>query len=224
MSETYAEVSSSHEWRDPAWLWRLLVVGYMAAIALLITLGASEAFVLALYLGAAPLSESAAQTFSQIVEALNRLLPAVIVACAFVSLVLNYRLVANAHARKPATKLTGPVLAIAAYFIPLLSLFMPPLIMAELWRAAFGASGRQPNGAIALWWTAFLMSAFFGMLTMFADPMDWSDPGQAPRLLAISTASFATRVIAAGALLYIFGALVRQQREAPVTQPGSTDD
>jgi len=212
MAETYTEVSIGRQWRDPLWLWRLTFLCFAVAIALFLALGAAETFVLTLHLQLSSIAEQSAGTFDSAVVMLNRLLFPVVALCALSSLALLYRLMANAHADGPTTKLTGPVLAVDAYFIPLLSLFMPPLIMAELWRATFVASDRQPNGLIALWWTALMIGMFANIFAIYASPATWADPQQATKLLSLSAFSFVCRAVAAGALLCIFGTIVRQQR------------
>ncbi|MGE0742908.1 MAG: DUF4328 domain-containing protein [Hyphomonadaceae bacterium] len=212
MSETYEEVGSRHQWRNPTGLWRFLAVCYLIAIAIYALLGVAEALVLLLYLGRMTIDAANAATVEHAVAILNQLIAPVFVVCATITLLLLYRLIANEHARGPSTKLTGPVLAVAAYFIPLLGFFMPPLIMAELWRASFGRDGRQPNGAITLWWTALIIGTFTAIFANYADAASWADPRNAIKLYGASIISFIARSIAAGTLLYIFGTLVGQQR------------
>lgn len=212
MSETYTEVQSAHEWRDPVGFWRALLICYLAAIILYVVLGAGEALVLVLYFGDLTIDDRSATILEQCLTTLNQAALPIFVVCVVTTLALQYRLVANAHVLEPSTKLTGPVLAIASYFIPLLGFFMPPLIMAELWRATFGADGRKPKGAIALWWSALIIGTFTGMFANFADAASWAAPRNAAKLYGASTISLLARAIAAGALLYIFGTLVKQQR------------
>lgn len=220
MAETYTEVSGKHTWRDPTGPWRVLCVLYAIAIAIYLALCIAEATAWTVFAGLFAIEPGAAAMFDQAVITLSSAVLPIYLVCAIATLVLTYRLVANAHAVGAPGSLTGPGMAVAAFIIPFVSLIMPPLVMGQLWRATFTAAGssRGPGGVIAFWWTAFLIGSFTGTYVLNATGGLFGQtsppPAQLQNLLAVSAFSFLTRVIAASTLLYIFGALVKHQKRS----------
>jgi hypothetical protein len=219
MAETYTEVASKYELRDPKGFWRAVLVTYVIAIGMYVAMAINEAAVWAMYSQLIFFAPEQAAIFDQVMGALSIAVAPTYVVCAICTLLLLYRLVANAHARGTEEKLTGPGMAVGSYFIPFVSLIMPPLIMGQLWRATFGTdeAARKPQGAIGFWWTAFLMGNFIatyvggvtGGMFSSAPPQLPADPRG---LLALSGFGFVCRLAAAGTLLWIFGTLVKRQR------------
>jgi len=215
MTETYVETQTGHRWRDPRPVWRALALFYGVEILvyLLFTLYGALVLSQAQYW----LPPDLAVVADSASLALNRIAVPIFIICAGLTMALTYILIANAHALEPSTKLTKPAMAIASYFIPLICLFMPPAVMGQLWRATFGASGRQPHGIIALWWSAFLIAAFIGTWAAFAE-----SSADASKLVRGQTLGFVSRIIAASTLLYIFSSIVSQQLLSQRSRPEAT--
>lgn len=207
MAETYAEGASKHTWRDPKLLWRFMLVAYVAAIITYLAIALNETLVWFLYAGLISIEQQPAQMIDAIAAVFNASIMPVYVVCAIATLLLLYRLVENVHALGAPEGMTGSGMAVASFFIPILSLFMPPNVMGKLWRARFQKTGRQPNGIIALWWTTFMISNVLGVVISRA-PADESAEAMQP-LLVISAITFVCRALAAGTLLSIFGALIK---------------
>lgn len=210
MAETYEEVSGAHTWRDPITIWRVFLLSVVAMIALFVVLTIGELCVWAAYSGVLTFNPQSAATFEQTFRTLNSALLPVFAACVAALVFLTYRTVANAHAAGAQNRLTGPILAAGAYFMPFIGLVMPPLIMGKLWHATFGDAGAKPDGLIAIWWGTLL---FGTLLAITSGSAVASSADEEQRWLLISAVSLGLRAIAFTCLLITFAAIVKRQRE-----------
>lgn len=137
-----------------------------------------------------------AATFDRTFALLDSSIWPVFGACAVMTVLLTYRVFANAHARGADKRLTGPVLAAGSYFMPFLGLFLPPLMMGKLWRETFGENGAKPSGIIGFWWFALIFGGFTGVLVLNAN----AAPGEEHRWFLLATVSFLLRAAAAASL------------------------
>jgi hypothetical protein len=83
-----------------------------------------------------------------------------------------YRTSANAHAMG-ADLDNNAGFSVGMFFVPILNLFLPPVMMSELVRASINAPlwRAQPKSAVvALWWTLQLSSQIGGLALRFAQP------------------------------------------------------
>jgi hypothetical protein len=210
MSETYEEIASAHEWRDPAIAWPFFLVSYLVAIVLYFVLAVAAATVWASYTGLITISADDATRFDSIVVPLNTALVVVFLTCAVSTSFLTYRTFANAHAAGAQNRLTGPLLAAGAYYMPFIGFFLPPLMMGKLWQATFGDDGPNPGGIIAMWWGTFLLGCFFATISMNAVAETFEHE---VRWVMVSTISLVLRGVAATCLLITFGAIVKRQHQ-----------
>lgn len=215
MSETYEEVTSAHEWRDPVIAWRIFLVLYVAAIALFFLLAAGQTLVWAYNANLFRISADTAALFDNTFAKLNSALPPLYIGCALATVFLTYRTFANAHAAGASNRLTGPLLAATAYFIPFFFLFLPPLMMGKLWGATFGESGPKPGGLIAMWWGTFLLGSFFGVISYTSTAATFEHE---LRWILVNAISLLLRGIAAACLLITFAAIVKRQRQNRVSR------
>lgn len=207
MTETYVETKPAHRWRDPRPVWRVLALffGLATIVYLLFALYGALVVLQAQYWLPPELAVALDSSFL----ALNKVATPLFLMCAALTLVLTYILIANAHTLESGVNLTSPAMAIASYFIPIICLFMPPAMMGHLWRATFASSGRQPQGIIALWWGAFLISSLIATWAGIAGNAE--SALETTQLFGWQTLGFTARMIAAITLLYIFGSIVGQQ-------------
>ena len=95
--------------------------------------------------------------------------------------------------------------------------------MGSLWKAT-STNARGPNGLIAVWWTAFLISSFSGLAVIntsggfFANVAPSLDDGAMINILSVSVVGFLTRAIAALTLLRIFSILVSRRPDRATTE------
>lgn len=124
MSEGYEEVASPHQWRDPAIAWPIFLASYLIAIVLFFLLAAAEATAWGYYAGLFRITADDAARFDSVVRPLNDALLPVFVVCAVATSFLTYRTFANAHAAGAQNRLTGPLLAAGAYYMPFVGFFI----------------------------------------------------------------------------------------------------
>jgi hypothetical protein len=71
-----------------------------------------------------------------------------------------YRASANVHAMGAAGLNATPGFTVGMYFIPFLNLFMPPIVMSEMWRASANATqwvSQRRTPIIPIWWLLQIM-------------------------------------------------------------------
>ncbi|MEJ0060355.1 MAG: DUF4328 domain-containing protein [Terricaulis sp.] len=208
MAEEYYTEVEGRKYRSPIVLWRCFCASFVAAIALYLVLMSTEAITWTLYAGYFQVDQAQADLIDLISMTSGRFALPIFLICAVFTLLLVYRLTANAHATGDHPGLTKPTMAAASFVIPLVTLIMPPMVMGRLWRATF--NGGEPRGVIGFWWAAFLTSNFSGLIANANRAA--TDFAAIRNALAVSVLSFSTRAIAAGLLLFIFATLVQGQK------------
>lgn len=210
MTETYEEVSNAHTWRDPIGQWYFFLLWFVAITALFIALAIGDACMWASLAGQLYFSEENAAVFNRIFITLNQSLLPMYGICALALILLTHRTVANAHAAGAQNRLSGPLLAGFIYFMPLVGLVMPPVVLGRLWNATFGNSGPQPGGLIATWWSTTLLGTIIALSSQTANI---SSDEIAQRWLIVHGLGLMLRAVACICLLLVFGAIVKRQRE-----------
>ncbi len=81
--------------------------------------------------------------------------------CMFLTGRITFRMMRNLHQLQSSYAQISPGWAVGWYFIPFANLVMPQRAVGEIWRGAFaeveGAPPKEPEGAIARWWTFWLL-------------------------------------------------------------------
>jgi Domain of unknown function (DUF4328) len=94
-----------------------------------------------------------------------------VIAAIVVFLFWVYRVSANVHALGATDLNATPGFAVGAYFIPFFNLFMPPVIMSEIWKASIDAprwTSQRTTPLIAIWWTFQILTSIGGFATLLA--------------------------------------------------------
>ena len=81
-----------------------------------------------------------------------------------------YRVSANIHALGATGLNATPGFAVGAYFIPFLNLFMPAIIMGEIWKASINAprwASQRGTPLVAIWWTFQILTNIGGAAALF---------------------------------------------------------
>lgn len=112
-----------------------------------------------------------------------------------------YRARVNAEMLAGQPQRLGRGWTIGAWFVPLGNVVLPPLVVADTWRA----SSRRSSGLVAAWWTAVLSAwalDVYGIVT-----------GAYPKAAVVAfTIEAAITLIAAGLLMVIIRGISRAQR------------
>lgn len=204
--------------RDPTFLWRVLRVCVIGAMAVTLAQGAVDFFDLV----ASP------DGTASILEAvwLNAYLYAaqaawiVFFLTFFFLLWPTYRLARNLHMLAPRKFSMSPTYAIGWYVVPLANLFMPPRVLGIIARHTFAVTGETKNHNVIIgwWWATFLTTALLGnVATIVANDSGAFDPGLPfdatayEASLWINLMASGTNLVASICMLGVFGPLARAQ-------------
>ena len=102
MTETYAEVPSKYERREPKLAWLAMRIFYVIAICTYLAMCVNEAVVWGLYGGFVSIPAEQAVLFDRVMAMLSVAVAPIYVLCAICTLFVLYRLVAKHHLESPA--------------------------------------------------------------------------------------------------------------------------
>ena len=113
--------------------------------------------------------------------------------CAVVTLRWIYVANVNARAMGASDMMVSPGWAAGWFFVPLMNLFMPFVMMRELWKASSRPSDWQMEAAspaILGWWVLWIASGVFGVIS-FATALEKAGAQSAELFVFASDAAFA---------------------------------
>jgi hypothetical protein len=96
---------------------------------------------------------------------------ALALAAALIHLMWVYRTLANVHALGAQGLRATPIFAVVSYLIPFFNLYLPPIVMSEVWRASIDAprwSEQKKTPLVRNWWTLVVLVSLFSYITTLA--------------------------------------------------------
>ena len=138
-----------------------------------------------------------------------------------------------AHRNLAALGRTDPTVGVgagvAAWFVPVVNLGLPLLVVADLWRAGDGRTARVGR-LLGLWWAAWLV-ALAAAVASWALLGDAADVAERQRIDALRAGGAVLSAVAAGFTIAVLSAVTSRQEarasavgapRAPVAGPGET--
>ncbi|MES1199787.1 MAG: DUF4328 domain-containing protein [Pseudomonadota bacterium] len=201
----------SEDWRDPLSLWRWVRFFFVVTIIGYLIITGDALITLSILAHLISVDISQARIIDGIIVYGSQVLVALFVLCALASLRLIYRLMKNAHERPEGEELTSPVMAVGYFFIPFVSLVMPPVVMGQIWRNAYAAreNPRQGSALIGWWWFCYLG----GGILLLAGSFMLKGDGITVAAYAITIAGYVVRTLAAVLFVMLLGKLSHAQAE-----------
>ncbi|HVY84098.1 MAG TPA: DUF4328 domain-containing protein [Caulobacterales bacterium] len=205
--------------RDPSGLLLWLRIFAGAAILAYLAEGVAKGLTWALYARYLALARADAERIDQLATYAGYALMAAFWLSAFMTLRLTYRLTKNLHTVGGDSDIPSPGWAVGCYFVPLVNLVMPALLVNRIWRRTHQLSGEgeKPSAIIGWWWGLWIVTAICSWIaTVMTGSSHQPDANVSRETHTIALALFTTyllgRALCAVLLLTIFGQLVRAQR------------